>query len=151
MAKTLAELPVNPLTHAEWASAYQIAKNEPNGHLTKTTTGVDLPAQEEANTQPTGVITDTQGKETSTTTDSEKRGKNEMWNPLSNFAHYSSNVWGSNGSDWISQGLVTYEQKTSNTDTTRIAKKTETQVMAQETKNPTTFVDLDWTPKTSST
>jgi hypothetical protein len=151
VAKTVSGLQTSPLTHAEWASAYQIAKNQPNGALTKTTTGVDLPAQEETETQDTGTITDTQGRDTRNTTDPARRGSSELWNPLSNFAHYSSNVWGSNGSNWIAQGIISYQQKTSNTDLERMAKKDETYQMAQEAKNPTTYTDLEWTVNTSNT
>lgn len=144
VAKTVNGLQTSPLTHAEWSSALQIAKNQPNGHLTKTTTGVPLPAQEEQDTQDTGTMTASQAKSTSTTADPSRRGSSEKWNPLANFSHYSSNVWGPSGSGWISQGIISYEKKTSAEDLTRMAKADETQVMNQDTENPTTHVNLDW-------
>jgi len=145
LSKSVSALETSPLTHDEWASAYQIAKNESNGHVTRSTTGVDLPVTEETGTANTGVMTPAQAKETRFTGDYEKRGQSEAWNPLSNFTHYSTNAWGSDGSNWIAQGLIDYEQKTSNTDTTKIAKKYETEELDQDPKHPTGYTTLDWT------
>lgn len=147
LSKTVSGLDASPLTRAEWNSAYQIHKNEPNGHVTKTTTGKDLPAQEDEDTQDTGTVTEGQGRETAWSRDKAKRGETEKWNPVSNFAHYSSNVWGPDGSDWVSRGVVAYEQKSSSSDVDKMAKADETVTMAQDAKNPTTFVDLDWDPE----
>ncbi len=137
----------NPLTYDEWASAFQISKNQPNGHLKKTTTGVDLPAQEQTDPQDTGARTDRQGKETPATTDYEKRGKLEEWNPLSNFKKFSE-LWGDQGTRWIQDGLLKYEQKESETDKEKIAKKVDTEALTQVAENPSTMTMLDWTPRT---
>jgi hypothetical protein len=147
MAKNLAGGgETNPLTYDEWSSAYQISKNEPNGHLKRTTTGVPLPAQEQQDPQDTGVVTHPQGKETAYTTDYERRGKKEDWNPLSNFQHFAEERWGSNGTKWIQDGLLKYEQKTQETDEDKIAKKAESQQLTQTAENPSTVTLLDWTP-----
>jgi hypothetical protein len=144
MAKTAASLDINPLTKDEWKSAYQIAKNEANGQVTKTTTGVALPATEETGTQDTGPRTDRQGVETKNTTET-MRAETEKWNPLSNFAHYSSNVWGPSGSNWISAGLISYEQKSSANDNSKIAKTTANTTMAQDKTFPTDGPPLSYT------
>jgi hypothetical protein len=146
MAKNLSgnQTEQNPLTYDEWASAYQISKNEPNGHLKKTTTGVDLPAQEQEEPQDTGPRTDRQGKETGHTADPKKRGEKEQWNPLSNYKHFSETLW----KKWIDAGLVKYEQKQSEEDKDKIAKKDETEELSQVAENPTTMTLLDWTART---
>jgi hypothetical protein len=144
MAKAASALEINPLTKDEWKSAYQIAKNESNGQVTKATTGASLPVTEEANTQDTGTQTVTQGKEQKHTTDG-ARANTELWNPVSNFAHYSSNVWGSSGSNWIAQGLISYEQKTAETDDNKMAKALEERQMAQDDTFPTDAPPLDYT------
>lgn len=145
MAASLANSETSPLTHAEWMSAYQIAKNEANEHLKKTTTGVDLPAQEDddSQVQPVGSQTKKQGKEAHDTVDQERADK-EKWNPLTNFAHYSQNVWGDSGSKWISRSLITYEQKSGEEDKIKIAKRTDQPQLDQDTKTYSTDTDLDW-------
>lgn len=147
LSKVVCATQTSPLTHDEWASAYQIAKNEPNGHLKKSSTGADLPVTEESNTIDTGVMTPSQSKHTRTTVDYEKRGKQQTWNPVSNYTHYADNLWGANGSNWIASGIISYEQKTSNTDLTKMAQKYETQEMNQSAPVPTDSTTLDWTPK----
>lgn len=142
LAKTVSNLQTSPLTHDEWASAYQIAKNEPNGHVTRSTTGVDLPVTEQSNTQPTGVRTDRQGKETKATTDNEMRS--DRWNPVTDFDTYEDS-WGIGGANWIAGGLVSYERKSGADDTSsKIAKAQETETMNQEPKHPTNITSLDW-------
>ncbi len=152
MAKNLSGLEKSPLTFDEWASAYQISKNQPNEHLKKTTTGVDLPAQEDPpdTTQDTGPRTDRQGKETQGTTDYAKRAeKQEKWNPVSNFEHYSKNIWGDGGTKWIQDGILKYEQKADKGDKEKMAKKVEAEVMNQVKENPSTVTLLDWIPTTT--
>jgi hypothetical protein len=144
LSKTLASSEWSTLTHDEWASAYQIAKNEANEHVSKTTTGVSLPAQEESNTVDTGVKTASQGRETRNTVDKENRGQNETWNPVNNYDHYANTLW----SQWISDGLITYEKKTSNTDTTRVAKLEDTEAMSQDKAFRNGNAVLPWNVKT---
>lgn len=145
MAMSLAEMDKSPLTYSEWASAYQIAKNEAKGDLKKSSTGFDLPVTERDDTkvQPTGSKTPEQGKDKPHSIDQEKAVA-EKWNPIGNFAHYSQNVWGDQGSRWISRNLVTYEQKQQETDKLKIAKKTETAKLNQDPKTRTTSSDLDF-------
>ena len=138
MAKSTGKLETSPLTHAEWASAYQIAKNQPNGGLTKTTTGVPLPAQEQTDSQDTGPPATAQGKETDHTTDLSRR--EDKWNPVANYDHYAQNVWKS----WIDDGILTYEKKAAAGDKTKMAKANTSIEMAQDTSNPTTYSDFDW-------
>ena len=147
VAKVMCGGETSPLTHDEWASAYQIAKNQPNEHLKKATTGATLPVTEEANTVDTGVMTASQAKDSRNTVDYDKRAKRETWNPITNYPHYA-NTWGANGSNWIARGVVTYAQKTSNTDTTKMAKFYETEKLNQKPKNPTNEVVLPWRVKT---
>lgn len=142
LSKSVSGLKTNPLTHDEWASAYQIAKNQPNQHLKRATTGASLPVTEETNTADTAALTSDQSKETRDTTDYNKRGKNEAFNPISNFTHYAS-IW----SNWVSSGRINYTQKSGAGDSTGVAKSYQTEVLDQKSTHPTGVASLDWTEK----
>lgn len=146
LAKTNSNLQMSPLTHAEWMSAYQIAKNQPNKHVKKSTTGATLPVTEEQNTQDTGTQTASQANNTFQTAEKTRVEATEKWNPLSNFKHYSENLWGANGAGWIQKGLLSYEEKSSQTDRTKMAKKLAEQKLNQDGKHPTDQTVLPWTP-----
>lgn len=145
MAKNQNALQKSPLTYDEWASAYQIMKNEKNEHMKKTTTGVDLPAQEkdDEKVQDTGVQTERQAKHTNYSEDYEKRLKKEKWNPL-NFGEFKKR-W-DDETQWMTKGLVKYEQKASKDDKLKMAKKEETEDMSgQDSTHPSNVSMLPWT------
>lgn len=146
LAKQVANHDRSTLTHDEWASAFQIAKNEANEHVTRTTTGVDLPATELANTANTGVMTTVQGKFSGHQVDYEARGQYEKWNPISNYQQYANTNW----KPWIDAGLLVYEQKSANTDVDKFAKAQEAQELNQDSTNPTRYSTLEWEPPSSS-
>lgn len=138
MSKTLSNHTTSPLTYEEWTSAWHISKNTANGHITKTTTGVNLPAQEKTTTQDTGVQTSSQGS-TDASLAEKDRSAGEKWNPVTNFDHYSQNRW----DQWMSSNLISYSKKSSSTDTTSIAKIPTEAKMKQDSKHPSHYTSLE--------
>jgi len=144
VSTSVSGLSTSPLTHDEWASAYQIMKNTPNQSLQRNSTGAQLPVQEGQPSVATGSRTSSQGKETKNTTDTAQRGSAETFNPITNFDHFNTK-WGSSGTNWIAAGLISYAQKSGAGDTSnKIAKASDTQQLSQVSTQRGDQTALEW-------